>query len=390
MGTKYVVDELKDRTMPTILIISFTRLHRDPRVFRQIQYLGKSNDIIEMGLEPSDIPGVRFVPVSLLKKTLINTTRTELLYTLGRFSKAYWHMIDLDAINTAIAGEPIDLIIANDIESLPLSLQIRNKAKILLDAHEYSPSQFDNMLYWRLTYKKYYQYLCETYLSAPDAMMTVSDGIAEEYLRKFGVRSTVVLNAPAYHELEPKPTTDKIRLVYHGAANASRNIKNMIQVMDFVDERFSLDLMLVPTEKRYYTNIKKIAEEYDTVKIIPPVAMQEIIPFTNQYDIGLYILEPSNFNQTFALPNKFFEYIQARLAIAIGPSPEMSRYVKRFGNGIIASDFKPSTMADQLNALDSETLDRYKQQSHQAASELSYETSVQNLVGIITDLLCPS
>jgi hypothetical protein len=31
-----------------------------------------------------------------------------------------------------------------------------------------------------------------------------------------------------------------------------------------------------------------------------------------------------------ALPNKFFEFIQARLAVAIWPSPEMSKITKTF------------------------------------------------------------
>ena len=57
--------------------------------------------------------------------------------------------------------------------------------------------------------------------------------------------------------------------------------------------------------------------------------MHELPRMANDYDVGLYLLPPTNFNQRYALPNKFFEFIQGRLAIAIGPSPEMAKLVER-------------------------------------------------------------
>ena len=57
--------------------------------------------------------------------------------------------------------------------------------------------------------------------------------------------------------------------------------------------------------------------------------MHEIVDTIAEYDIGLFILSPINFNYYHALPNKLFEFIQARLAIAVSPSPEMARIVHR-------------------------------------------------------------
>ena len=115
--------------------------------------------------------------------------------------------------------------------------------------------------------------------------------------------------------------------------------------------------------------------------------MKEIPLFINHYDIGVYILKPSNFNQKYSLPNKFFEFIQARLALAIGPSPEMEKIVKRYNLGVIASDFSPKEMAKVLNKLDKEKIDFYKNQSHKFSLELSSKHNMERLDKIIFDLL---
>jgi hypothetical protein len=57
------------------------------------------------------------------------------------------------------------------------------------------------------------------------------------------------------------------------------------------------------------------------------------------------------FNLKYILPNKFFEFIQARLAVAIGPSVEMKRLVKEWDCGIVAANFEAKSMAAEINRL---------------------------------------
>ncbi|MBK7701065.1 MAG: hypothetical protein IPJ39_21260 [Saprospiraceae bacterium] len=88
--------------------------------------------------------------------------------------------------------------------------------------------------------------------------------------------------------------------------------------------------------------------------------MHNIVNFISKYDIGLYILEPTNFNNGMALPNKMFEFIQARLAIAIGPSPEMKSLVEEYNLGVVSADFDSKGLAISLNNLTHQNIIDFK------------------------------
>jgi hypothetical protein len=258
---------------------------------------------------------------------------------------------------------------------------------VILDAHEYSPREYDT-LRWRLLKRRYTERLFRAGLPRIAGMMTVADGIAQEYARNYGVEPVVVHNAPPYHELLPVPARPgAIRMIHHGNAMPARRIENMLEVMRSLDERFTLDLMLIPADPGYYGSLKRAAAGDKRICFLDPVPMRELVGFANAYDVGLYLLEPSSFNNLHALPNKFFEFVQSRLALAIGPSPEMAALVERHGFGIVARDFLPLSLARELSALDAAQINQMKARAHAAARELSFERSEETLLGLVKRVL---
>ena len=181
---------------------------------------------------------------------------------------------------------------------------------------------------------------------------------------------------------------DKIKLIHHGYASPDRVIEGMIETMDYVDSRFHLDLMLVANyQQDYLQQLEQMVKTRNNVRILSPVSFEEIIPFTSQYDIGFYILKPANFNHLYALPNKFFEFIQARLMVAIGPSPEMARLTKQYNLGIIAKDFSAKDMAKSLNVLTKEQILQYKENANKTAKILNAEKEGEKLLKILEEVL---
>lgn len=374
--------------MVKILIISPSKLDSDPRVYRQIKHLSKDHTITEMGIGPSHIPGVRFVPFGWKRKNIFQKLLKGIFLLTKRYPQVYWGDIDYEDITNPIQNETFDIIYANDIESLPLAVHMKKKAKIIFDAHEYSPRQDGDTLKFQFLMKDYIDFLCRRYIQQSDKMITVSWGIAKEYAKQYGINPIVITNAPNPVNLTPSIVEkNKIKMIYHGEISPSRHTETMIKMMDYLDERFILDLMIKTSDLEYLKKIYKMTKCRNNVRIIKSVEMGQIITFSNKYDVGLYILEPNNFNQEYALPNKFFEYIQARLAIAIGPSPEMAALVKKYDLGVISDKFDPESLAKKLQTLTKSKLEYYKMRSHEASYYLSSEKNLELLDNIIESVL---
>ena len=118
-------------------------------------------------------------------------------------------------------------------------------------------------------------------------------------------------------DLSPTPTATPIRMIHHGAAQPERQLELMIDAVDLLDDRFELDLMLLPTDRAYFSRLKRLVDARSSVRMVDAVSQREIVERCHEYDIGVFLLPARSDNQLYVLPNKLFEFIQARLAIAM-------------------------------------------------------------------------
>jgi hypothetical protein len=289
----------------------------------------------------------------------------------------YRHMVWTPGLRSlAAAHRRLDhaIIAVHDLRLLPVALAIRKRGRVLFDAREYYPRHYEDLWWWRWLYQPLNRDLCRRYLPRVDHLVTVSAGLAEEYSREFGVACAVLPSLPAPVACEPRPVDPAhIRLIHHGLASRSRRIELMIEMTDHLPERFTLDLMLMASDARYLARLRALCARRPRVRILPPVPFTDLISVTNAYDIGVFLVPPVSFNLRFALPNKFFEFVQARLMVAIGPSPEMARLVKEHDLGVVANDFAPATLAAALSRLSVEEIMRFKEHAHRAAAVLNSE-----------------
>lgn len=362
--------------MPRVLILSYSNINRDPRVLKQISFFRNTGyEVIISSLEYEG--DLLFFPIRKRKNLLFRLFK--LVIMILRIKRLrVWEFVRNSSFFELQQQEAFDVIFANDEETWPIAEKLKTfntSTKLIIDAHEYYPGQFNDQLRWSLFHKWYSEYLCETYPKTADFFITVCDGIAIAYEKKYVKKALVVLNTPDFQpELAPVPVGEKIQLIHHGIAVKSRKIEHMIEMMDTLDQRFHLNLMLMPTDPAYYKELQELAKG-KAVDFLPPVPTKEIPSFLNRFDIGLFLLEPVNFNYEFALPNKFFEFIQARLAIAIGPSPEMKKIVEKEGIGSVSQTFDFIELAKMLNKLSNEKIMEFKLKSDRAAPLYS---SLQN------------
>lgn len=372
-----------------ILILVFNSLKDDVRVKRQIRALKVNYDITAVCYESYEESEVDFLlvppkPVTLLKKILVL-----LPLALNRYALAHQLLFGDKQLVKKIRQQKFDLVLSNDVETLPLAFSLNNP-KVVFDAHEFAPRHFEDRVLWRWFYAGLNNYICKTYLPRLSGMMTVGYGLSKEYNKSFGVDSVVVTNADNFVSLEPSPVQEnKIRLVHHGIANPSRKLEGMIDMLQFLDNRFTLDLILLAPRfatgktSYYLDELKAKYADNIRVRILPPVNSDAIVATIHQYDIGVFLLPPTNFNYENALPNKLFNFIQARLGIAVGPTPEMAEIVHRYNLGVVSKEFNPESLAQELNKITTEQLKQFKINAQLAAQELNAEKNqvlINNLI----------
>lgn len=380
--------------MKRILVISFSPLHRDPRVYRQLKLLCNRYSLTAVGLTDPCLDGVEWWPILAKKKSLLEKLVSVFLLKSHMYRRYYASTSEVLCLNAEWSYREcpkFDLVIANDIDALPVAIDIASNAPVFYDAHEYAPKEWDNRL-WKFYFSRYRHWQCKTYLTQAACMSTVCQGLADSYSQEYGVSPFLTYNTPTFRELQPSHIQkQKIRLVHHGGAHWERGIGELVGMMEFLDERFTLDFFLVagsPNTKSYVNELKEQAVQYgDRICFNDPAPMQKLPEVINKYDIGVYLLPPSSFNNSMALPNKFFEFVQGRLAIATGPSPEMAKLTRQWEMGVISENFSAESLAHKLNALSPEDIWRMKQNTHRAAHELCYEVSAKEFMDHVTGLL---
>ena len=98
-------------------------------------------------------------------------------------------------------------------------------------------------------------------------MLSVSTGICEAYKKNFGVDPLLYRSTPNSHDLVPSVAKDnQIRMVHHGIANRNRQLQKMISLMDYLDDRFTLDMYLTGSPK-YIDYLKSLAKDSRKVRI---------------------------------------------------------------------------------------------------------------------------
>lgn len=304
------------------------------------------------------------------------------------FENSLWNS-SARAMREKLKRVSYDYIVVHHIWNLPVAIAIsREHTRIILNAHEFYTEQFTEQN-WVRGVKPYYEYVANNYLRRADLVVTVADGIAERYIEDYGVKAVVLKNAKHLVNMSPSPTrAGTLRLVHHGIAAPARRIENYIELIDLLDERFTMHFFLVPVEGhgRYFDAIERRIRGHKRIVMSDPVPSEKIVSAINEFDIGLMLFEPSSFNLQHFLPNKFFEFIQARLAIATWPSMEISGVVKDYGLGVVSETFSLSSIADELNGLSEEAVKDFKMNCHVASAELSLEGELAKLREVIEAL----
>ncbi|MBZ2196460.1 glycosyltransferase family 1 protein [Occultella gossypii] len=358
---------------PSLLIIAFSPIHEDARVLKQVRLFTQTYDVTTVGYGPAPdgVAAHHEIPSHLV--AWHKDRRALILRHYGAVQRTNAVIAHLRSV-LPTGGH--DVVLANDADTVPLALSLRPRAGVHVDLHEYAPRENEESWRWRLFVAPYYRWLCREYVARAASVTTVGQGLADEYLREFGIDATVVPNATPFHDLEPTPVHTPLRLVHSGNARRNRDLGLMIDAVRLTRADVTLDLYLMPNDPTYLAEIRAQAAGVPGVTVHDPVPYADLVRTLNDYDVGVFVLPPVTFNYEWTLPNKFFDYVQARVGIMVGPSPEMAALVREHSLGAVTEGFNPRSLADALEGLDERLIRDWKWASHGAASELSAGTQV--------------
>ncbi|MCX8080358.1 MAG: glycosyltransferase [Bacteroidia bacterium] len=388
--------------MKSILIICYEQLIKAPRVIKEINALKSDYKIYCAAFSNNIFFDINFIKLDanefFYKNENINfhlSYPNFLRKIFSLFIKIYlWiKRYDYKMLNNFYVDDYLklkkinyDIIIAHHLTSLPLAFRLKTKkTKVIFSAHEYYPLEFDNPEFLKYD-KKRYEYLCEKYLKKCEAVLSPCEGIANMY-KRYNAKSYVFENTSPFVNLKPTYNhTFPIKLVHHGICIPQRKIENILELAAILGSNFCIDLFLVNSNNEYYNYIISKAKEVKNVNIHQPISREQLISQLNQYDMGICFLPNNSFNNLYSFPNKFFEYIQARLAIVTTPMVEIARFVKKYGIGVVSENFTPESMARVLEGVSFEHINSFKNNTDTITPVYCAEKTQEKIKQIIHDI----
>jgi glycosyltransferase involved in cell wall biosynthesis len=287
----------------------------------------------------------------------------------------------------------VDILVANDLDTLLANYLVSRirKKKLVYDSHEYFTEVPE--LVGRDFVKRVWSGIEKWILPKIKYSYTVCESIARIYSEKYNINMHVVRNLPVHIRDLPKPgvtirqANEKI-IIYQGALNLARGMELAIQAMKFIDNA----KLIIIGDGDITADLQQLADEYELnnkVIFYERMPYDELMAYTAQADLGISLEEKMGLNYYYSLPNKLFDYIQARIPVLVSDFPEMAKIVNDYGVGLTVNTSDPGQLAsvfkEMLENQDKRKL--WKQNLEKAAVKLCWEKEEKRLLEIYSEII---
>jgi glycosyltransferase involved in cell wall biosynthesis len=287
-----------------------------------------------------------------------------------------------------LLGNSVDILWSNDLDTLAanyLASKVKGK-KLIYDSHEYFTEVPE--LVKRPNVQKVWEAIEELILPKLKNVITVCDSIAKCYEKKYNIKVNVVRNVPRKNKtfltVKNLREGDKNIIIYQGAVNVNRGLEPLVEAMQKIENT----TLFIIGEGDVFEDIISLILELNLshkVKMLGKIHFELLHDYTMQADLGVSLEENVGLNYKYALPNKLFDYINAKVPVLTSNLPEMAAIVNQYQVGETVDEITPDAIAKKINQLlaNKEQLTLYKANTTKAAEELNWETEqkiIQDLV----------
>jgi len=372
---------LKPKAKKRIIVSVTSDLVSDNRVHKTCTTLTEMGfDVLLVG---RNLPGSKS-----LSPRYYQTKRLKLLFNKGPLFYACFNF----RLFCLLLFLTFDLILANDLDTLSATFlvsKLKNKP-LVYDSHEFF-TEVPELVY-RPRVKKIWEWLERKMVPKLKHAYTVCDSIAQIYNEKYGVPFRVVRNVPVATNSNQKEkghsnNAEKI-ILYQGAVNVGRGLEQAIRAMKNVEDA----RLVIAGDGDIRKELEELTareELQEKVQFLGRLSIEELAKLTPKADLGLSIEEDLGLNYRYALPNKLFDYIQAKVPVLVTNLPEMAAIVKKYAIGKVASSPEPNHLAKIFSEMLTEENSRktWEKNLEIAASELTWENEEKVLQEIFQPFL---
>lgn len=284
------------------------------------------------------------------------------------------------------------IVHCHDLDALPIGVLIKafrfSKTKIVYDAHEYETQKHGQ----GETMRALLGILERCMIAFADAVICVSESIANEYVRLYKIRKPyLILNCPAYQEVTGSSllreklgiAKGSILFLYQGGLSKGRGIELIAEAFCNMDDPGKVVVFMGygPLE----SFIADLAKKHGNIFFLPAVPPDELLKYTASADVGMLYYEDTCLNHYYCSPNKLFEYTMARLPIIVSNLHELSRFVSTHGNGMVAEN-SVSSLLSVIKDLSTDEIMRMKEKAQQLPYVYNWEAQERILLDLYQGL----
>jgi len=281
-----------------------------------------------------------------------------------------------------------NIFVANDLDTLPanyLAAKLKGK-KLVFDSHEFFTEvpELANRSRTRGIWERIEAY----FLPKVKHAYTVSPSIADHYKKRYGIQMRLVRNFPYEDKSNSLPTQKEDVVIYQGALNVQRGLEELIEAFSY-DQLKDAQLWLfgsgdIEDELKLFCRELELTER---VRFFGRLDPKDLRKETLKAKIGVSIEHIDILNYRYALPNKVFDYIQAKVPVLYSNMEDLAQLLDRENLGEKLRSHEPKEIANQLYAmLKSESYSTWQQNCVQASKKFSWENEESELLKIFNEL----
>ena len=129
------------------------------------------------------------------------------------------------------------------------------------------------------------------------------------------------LPEPGFRERFGVPETATL-FIYQGLISMGRGVEGLLDIFGRLDQAKAHIVFMGYAEGGYEDIIDAAVRDHPNIHFQPAVPRDQIVSYSSDADVGIFIVEDAPLSYRYALPNKFFEWVHAGVPVLVSDNLE--------------------------------------------------------------------